>query len=213
MIAHVFILPKPAICIIDDNRDTRGDVSRHVRRTIPNAKVLGFSSSIELHKKTTDRKIEPCVLVADSVGTGFLASFRSEFKRTKVIIFSRQTQLKDAAGMWHQQMIDSYVSKPHIDELVSRVSQHFHSYWDQSWLRTMRDFIERCEDPHVPYYPSLDGRRYLSILEVYWEAVRGTELGCEAIEAWGKMIAVRAAIRRQQVTVKKSPPNFSAEIQ
>ncbi|HUT11197.1 MAG TPA: hypothetical protein VMY42_11920 [Thermoguttaceae bacterium] len=208
-------LPRPTICVLDRSPDMRkilcallckiGESSgEYLCELTASPKVVSFARpETARHAFSSIARVrssmEPCLLVTDHIGTiphgrSVVGSVRRKFPMTKILLHSGGVPENDVLELQHKhRVIDDFVRKGGDRDLLRERAAHWYrSYWNQSTLQTMRQYIASCPDPKAKFFPG-NGNKWLSIVDVYWEIVRDTELGRELRVAWDRLMAANMA--------------------
>lgn len=183
-------LPATTIIVIENDDGIRDNLIRSVRALADY--VIGFPESnsatqfFENAKETSEREL--LLVLGDRVGIPFMGRVgrgRSSFPLARKVLYSGGATPAAAEEWKRLGIIDSFVAKGYVSELMTEVNRSLASYHEV--LTDIRHYVEGgCSRPTAPYYPTDDGR-ILSIIEVYKEIMLGTPTGNEAAESWLEM--------------------------
>lgn len=207
-------LPRPTICVLDRSPDMRnilcdllckigGSPGEYICELTASPKVVSFARpETARHAFSSIARVrssmEPCLLVTDHVGTiprgrNVVGSVRRKFPMTRILLYSEGVSDNDVLDLHKNHVIDDFVPKGgDRNVLRERATHWYRSYWYQSTLQTMRHYIADCPDPHAKFFPGR-GNKWLSMVDVYWEIVRDTDLGKELRVAWDRLAAANVA--------------------
>jgi hypothetical protein len=204
------VLPPPAICVLDSDQTVRSQLRALLPKAvaplvdlwseaIPPPAIRLFSTPAEatgaFGRISGLRSVmEPCLLITDQVGTvphhkSVATLVRKKHPSMKILLYSGGIEHDDLCDLQYtHNAIDDYVPKGQHDRLKQRVAHWYRSYWDHSWLYTMRQHIAISEHPTEKFFPGSKGK-WLSMVDIYWEIVHATEFGDELRAAWDRLRA------------------------
>ena len=184
----------PFVAVLDAEAPTARMVAKGLRQHLRNAKVTAFWKSIEAWKEISrEPQIEPYLVVTDWIGTepirnSFVVKLRIKYPRTQVVLYTGRATPDDIVRLQNDEgLIDRYVNKENgIGALLPVAKACFRRYEEDPVLGSVRFFLSRCKEPEAPF-TVIDNREY-SMLEMYWEMVRGTKIGNVTQQAWQSLL-------------------------
>ena len=201
---------KPLILVLDPQRDIVRFVARQLREALPplpRLTIKAFTKVTEAWQYVrAEKNREPYLTVTDTIGVipsarSFIRKFNKRYPKTKVILFSggatndEIVQLQNVDALIHR-----YVSKDDgFEKLVNVARECFAEYEKQPVLQSMRLYLSKCRDPDAPF-TAIASREY-SLVDMYWEIVKETEVGLLMEEVW-RTLQVKSMLRDKEMERK-----------
>lgn len=184
----------PLVTVLDSTLVTARTVAKGLRQHLHNVKVKPFRKADDAWKGISENpQLEPYLVVTDWIGTepiktSFVAKVRVKYPRTQIVLYTGRARADDVVNLQNTEgLIDKYVSKDDgIATLLPVAIACFRRYEEDPILSSVRFYLSRCREPHAPF-TIIDNKEY-SMLEMYWEIVRGTEIGKVAQQAWQSLL-------------------------
>lgn len=182
------------VAVLDGDVQTARLVAKGLRLNLQLVKVEAFWKARDAWNKIcSNPRIEPYVIVTDWIGTvpvktSFLARIRANYPRTQIILYSGRVAPETVVRLQNVEgLIDRYVTKEDgIECLLQTAESCFRQYKNNPVLSSVRLYLSRCRNPEVPF--TVIGNREYSAVDMYWEMVRGTEMGKVAEEGWQSLL-------------------------
>lgn len=180
--------------VLDGDVHTARLVAKGLRLKLDRVRVGAFCTAREAWKKiSSDPKIEPYVVVTDWIGTiptrtSFVARIRAKYTRTQIILYSGKAEPEAVVHLQNTEgLIDKYVNKADGIECLLQVAEAcFRKYKSDPILSSLRLYLSRCKNPEAPF-TIIEHKEY-SAVDMYWEIVRGTEMGEAAEKGWQSLL-------------------------
>ena len=189
-------LPAPFVCIIQQKVIDARELLKALRGCFAGAKVKAFTGARQAWDELSrSRNLDPYLVIADSLGMApfprskqsFIARMRSEYPRTPIVLFSESATDEEVVELQNRsRLIDWFLRKgADDDQLVPLARMAFRQYEQHPVLGSIRDYLFSCKEPATPFMYL--GEQPYSLLDIYWEIIRGTDIGDELAEVWRLM--------------------------
>ena len=186
----------PFVCIVGRKSSEARDLSKTLRERFAGAKVKAFTDARKAwHELSGNRDLDPYLVITDSLGTApftgsrnsFIARMRSQYPRTPIVLFSESATDEEVVDLQNRsRLIDWFLRKGADDDQLAPLAEiAFRQYERHPVLGSIRDYLFSCKEPATPFMYL--GQQPYSLLDVYWEIIRGTETGNELAEVWRLM--------------------------
>lgn len=191
------LLPELCAVVLDGDAPVARAVHNRIEANAQFLKVMSFSSPVKARKSLESQKhFEPVILITDSIGVnpynGSLAEeFSNRFPRASIVLFSGSLPKNKAKALVTESRIRAYVPKGEsLDVLVAKATKFIASYQQEKVLKSMRIFLNECESPRLKFM-SMGDKEY-SMIDVYWEVLRKTEIGKLLEGSWLSLMRISA---------------------
>jgi DNA-binding response OmpR family regulator len=185
----------PFVAVLDSDKTTARLIAKGLRQRLDIRRVQAFWEARDAWGNISgDPKLEPYLVITDWIGTeplktSFVVRIRTNYPRTKIILYSGRATLEDVVYLQNtKELIDRYIHKDEGIERLLRVGEScFKKYEEDPILSSVRFYLFRCKNPKEPF-TVIDNKHY-SLIDIYWEMVRGTEIGKITQQAWQSLLS------------------------
>ncbi len=203
------VLPKPAIVIADDNDDSLDKLYRDTQSVSDDWVLKSLGSSLlgapqiircstlrqlQREMKRAPGQFEPCLLITDSVGMGYLDErHRSNLlPLMKVVLHTNSKSDSEFVKLFKDRKINVPLHKGDPEALRKCMFSLYEEYWNQSVLRQLRYHISfGSENPTRKCYQRPgEAEDYMNLFDIYREVLSGSELGKRLAFLWNELEAI-----------------------
>lgn len=191
------------LLVVEPERDIARVIVRYLREASPalrRIRIKAFTKSASAWDYLCSEKaIEPCVAVTDTIGVipgakSFMGKLRRKFPKSRIILFSARATEEDIVRLQNEDLlIHRYVPKDAgYLRLAEVAGEEFAEYEREPVLLSMRLYLSRCRDPSAPF--TAIGHKEYSLVDMYWEVVKETETGKMMEDVW-RSLQVKAMLQ------------------